>query len=302
MTKISFIIPTYNEQANITKKLDNILAIRYPISLMEVVIIDCSTDTTMFLIKAWQEAYPMLKIILYHDDKRENAGVVFAMNKGIALSSGEIIVRTDADSTLNADCINYAIDSFKDVKIGCVTGKPVPIGSTKETEYRNINTTLQLIESRIDSTIISHGPFTAFRRNIHFKIDEGFGAEDSGTSVKIRKLGYRSILNPNITFNETITLTGREEQKIRRASALMIVLWKNKDVLFNIKYGLYGLIIYPFNFFTTIVFPIIISPILIILIALKIKGGTIIETFQILLKAIHRLLFTNKATMYWSKS
>ncbi len=61
------------------------------------------------------------------------------------------------------------------------------------------------------------------------------------------------------------------------------------------------MLIFPFNFALTIAIPLILSPILIILMLLNIKGGTVIETFQILLRAIHRLLFTNKATMYWNK-
>jgi len=300
--RISFLLPTYNEERNIINKLSNIWALHYPRELIEVIIIDCSSDNTVNLINDWCEKHKELKVILYHDDKRENAGVVFATNKGIALSSGEIIIRTDADSTLEPDCIYHMLESFKDVKIGCVTGKPIPFGSLKETSYRNINTTLQIIESHIDSTIISHGPFTAFRKSLNIHLPEGFGAEDSGISVMTRKKGYRAILNPNIIFYETLSPDIREEQKTRRATGLIAMLWKNKDVLFNIRYGLYGMLIFPFNFFITIILPIILSPILIILILLNIKGGTIIETFQILLKAIHRLLFTKKATMYWSKS
>lgn len=298
--EISILIPTYNEDKNIINKLNDLDKLNFPKDKMEIVIIDCSKDNTVPLIKNWFDNHKNIKLILHHDDERKD--VKFATKKGIVLASGEIIVRTDADSTLNPECLNHVIDTFKDKSIGCVTGKPSPIGSVKEENYRSINTKIQLLESKIDSTIIAHGPFTAFRKNIPFVMDEGFGAEDSGTSVKIRKLGYRSILNPNIIFHEKISPDKREEQKIRRATGLISMLWKNKDILFNIKYSWYGMLIYPFNFSTTIIAPIILSPVLIPLILLNIKGGTIIETFQILLKAIYRLLFTDKATMYWSKS
>lgn len=295
--KISILIPTYNEEKNIIDKLNDILAINFPKDEMEIVIVDCSNDDTVHLIKTWLNTHNEIKIILHHDNERLD--VKFATRKGISLSSGEIIVRTDADSTLNPDCLHHAITSFENPKIGCVTGKPVPLGSIKEENYRNINTKLQLLESKIDSTIIAHGPFTAFRKNIPFVLDEGFGAEDSGASVKIRKLGYKCILNPNIIFHETISPDKREEQKVRRATGLIAMLWKNKDVLFNIKYGWYGMLIYPFNFSMTIVIPILLFPLLFPLILLNIKLGTIIETFQLLLKAEYRLLFTDKATMKW---
>ncbi len=296
---ISILIPTYNEEKNIIDKLNDINAINFPKDKMEIVIIDCSSDNTIPLIQTWFDNHLTIKFFLHHDAERMD--VKFAMKKGISLASGEIIVRTDADSTLNSECLNHLVSTLKDKKIGCVTGKPSPLGSIEETSYRDINTKIQLLESKIDSTIIAHGPFTAFRKNIPFILDEGFGAEDSGTSVKIRKLGYKVILNPNIIFYEEISPDKREEQKIRRATGLIAMLWKNKDVLFNPKYSWYGFLIYPFNFSTTIIIPILLSPILIPLILLNIKGGTIIETFQILLKAIYRLLFTDKATMYWSK-
>lgn len=297
---ISILIPSYNEENTIINKLNDIIHLNYPKDRMETIIEDCSNDNTVNLIMKFSQEHKDIRIILNHDDDRK--GVSYAINRGKASAHGDIIVRTDADSTLEKDCLNIVLETFKDEKIGCVTGKSHPIGSIKEEKYRGINTKIQLFETKIDSTIIAHGPFTAFRRKIPVVIDEDvLTADDSEISVRIRKFGYRSVLDPNIIFYEKTSVGGRDEQKIRRAAGLIALLWRNSDVLFNLKYGLYGMIVFPFNFFLTIVLPLILSPLLLILILFSIKGGTELETFQFLLKAIHRLLFTKKATMFWEK-
>lgn len=294
--KISIVIPTYNEEKTITKKLDNTLALDYSKEDLEIVITDCSDDKTMEVIKEYSKRRKDIRMILYHENERK--GLPYGLNKGYSLATGDIIVKTDCDAMIDRDALKQAVESFNNEKVGCVTGKPVPIGSNPEKSYRDINTKLQLWESRIDSTIMAHGPFTAFRKKLLVSIDEDSLADDSEISLKIRRQGYKSILNTEIIFYEKTSEKGREDQKIRRASGLIRLLWRNKDIFLNPRYGKYGLIVFPFNFSIMIILPLVLSPLLIILIALNIKGGTILETQQFLLKAMYRLLM-KKATVYW---
>ena len=296
---ISIVIPCYNEEKTIANKLLDIYNLDFLKDKLEIIIVDCSTDNTPNIVKAFFETHLEIKHTFFHEDERK--GVAHSMNIGKTISSGEIIVRTDSDSSLKKNCLNYVLKAFEDKSVGSVTGMPFPIGSLAEENYRGINTKIQLLETKIDSTIIGHGPFLAFRRNLQFYVKEEFLADDSAINIEIRKLGYRCILDPNIIFYEKTSTTGREEQKVRRASGLIKLLWMNKSMMFNPKYGYYGFIVYPFNFITTTVIPLILSPILIPLIFLNIKGGTIIETQQFLLKGIYRLIVTKKATIHWEK-
>ena len=108
-----------------------------------------------------------------------------------------------------------AVSSFEEDRIGCVTGRAVPMGSRSEEIYRGLNMKIQLLESRIDSTIIAHGPFTAFRRPLLQKIDEDSLADDSELSLKIRRQGYRSILNPEVIFLLVALRKGTERTRRR---------------------------------------------------------------------------------------
>lgn len=296
--KISILIPTYNEERTIVNKLDNTLKLKYPKEYMEIIISDSSTDRTAELIEEYFEQRDYPKLILHHEDERK--GVSYADNIGVSLSSGDIIIRTDSDVLLDENAIINALESFKDETVGCVTGKPSPQGYSREKSYRNMGTKIQQLESRIDSTLIAHGPFTAFRRELFKPIELDTIADDSSISIDIRRQGFRCILNTDIIFYERTSEEGREEQKVRRASGLIKLLWRNKGILLNPKYGKYGFVIFPFNFFMIIFLPIILSPLLIILIIMNVKGGTLLETEKFLLKGVYRLL-ANKATIYWEQ-
>ncbi|MDF2956163.1 MAG: Glycosyltransferase [Candidatus Alkanophagales archaeon MCA70_species_2] len=294
--RVSIVIPTYNEENVIIQKLENTLALDYPKEDLEIIISDCSTDRTVERIKEYFRGERGVKLILYHEDERR--GLPYGLNKGYALASGEIVVKTDCDAMLHREALKHAIKSFEDERVGCVTGRAVPIGSAHEKSYRAINTKIQLWESKIDSTIIAHGPFTAFRKKLFVPIDEDSLADDSEISLKIRRQGYKSILNPDVLYYERVSMKGREDQKVRRASGLIRLLWRNKDILFNPKYGKFGLIVFPFNFFVIILLPVLLSPILLMLMVLGIRGGVLLETQKFLLKGICELL-RKRATVYW---
>jgi len=295
--KVSIVIPTYNEEKTIIKKLENTLELNHPKNDLEIVIVDCSDDKTPELIEDYFRGHGEgVELVLDHEDERR--GLPYGLNKGYSIATGEIIVKTDCDAMLDEDALKHALSSFEDDRIGCVTGRAVPIGSKSEESYRDLNARIQLLESRIDSTIIAHGPFTAFRRRLLKKIDDDSLADDSELSLKIRKQGYRSILNPEVIFYEKTSEEGREEQKARRASGLVRLMWRNKTLFLNPKYGLYGLVVFPFNFSTIVVLPILLSPLLLPMMKLGVRGGTLLETEQFLLLGIGRLL-SKKATVFW---
>lgn len=294
--RVSIVIPTYNEEKTIIKKLENTIELNYPKKDMEIVIIDCSDDKTPNLIAERLRDEGEIRLLLDHEDERR--GLPYGLNKGYSMATGEIIVKTDCDAMLDRDALKHALSSFEDGGVGCVTGRAVPLGSESEESYRGLNLEIQLLESRIDSTIIAHGPFTAFRRRLLQRIDDDSLADDSELSLKIRKQGYRSILNPEVIFYEKTSEEGRAEQKTRRASGLVRLMWRNKTLFLNPRYGLYGLVIFPFNFTAIVILPLLLSPLLLPMMKLGVRGGTLLETEQFLLRGMGRLL-SKKATVFW---
>ncbi len=253
---ISIIIPTYNEELLIGKKLDNIFKLDYPEELIEVVIIDSSTDRTPEIIKEYQKRRGSINLIT---EKRQ--GLATALNTAYAAAKNDIVIKTDCDSMLEKDVLQKVASDFADPAIGGVTGKQAVINeSGVEIGYRSLQSRVQIAESWIDSTIIFHGPFSAYRKELVKSIDPDSVADDSELAIKVRKQGYRTIIDPEIIFYEASqsAFFKRRMQKDRRGKGLIRLLLRHKDVLFNPEYGSYGKLVFPMNYFMMILSPYLI--------------------------------------------
>jgi len=120
MKKISVIIPTYNEEKDISECLESLKKQSY--KNFEIIIVDDgSKDNTMNVLKKFKT-----KII-----KGKHKGPGFSRNLGAKKAKGSILVFVDADMTFDKDYIRNLIQPMKNKKI---------IGTTHDyEEARNIN-------------------------------------------------------------------------------------------------------------------------------------------------------------------
>ncbi len=92
-TKVSVIIPARNEEKNIGNLLDALQKQTYPLSLLEIIVInDHSSDNTVGVVKKFPNA--VLKNL---DDDSKNSYKKRAIEQGIRAASGKLIITTDAD-------------------------------------------------------------------------------------------------------------------------------------------------------------------------------------------------------------
>jgi glycosyltransferase involved in cell wall biosynthesis len=97
VTKLSIIIPAYNEAATIHFILDEIknVSLLNQIEKEIVIVNDCSTDATESAIQAYMQANPHLNISYYKHEVNKGKGA--ALHTGIAKASGEVLIIQDAD-------------------------------------------------------------------------------------------------------------------------------------------------------------------------------------------------------------
>ncbi len=106
LTKVSIIVAARNEEQNITKLLECLLTQNYPKDLYEIIIVnDHSNDNTEKLLKACGNR------IKYINLPEKIIGKKQAMAHGVSLASGELIITTDADCTINTNHISI-IEKF----------------------------------------------------------------------------------------------------------------------------------------------------------------------------------------------
>ena len=130
ITKLSIIIPAYNEASTIHLILDKIKKVELIHNIQKEIIIvnDCSTDTTEESIKSYIDINSQLNIQYFKHDINQGKGA--ALHTGIKKASGEFLIIQDADLEYDPNEYNIllkpVVDGFADVVYGSrfMGGKP----------------------------------------------------------------------------------------------------------------------------------------------------------------------------------
>jgi cellulose synthase/poly-beta-1,6-N-acetylglucosamine synthase-like glycosyltransferase len=256
---VSVVLPTYNEERIVESKLEDVLALDYPMEKVEVVVVDSSDDRTPELVRDFfaDRRYPELTLL----EESERRGLAPALNDAYAAASNEVVVKTDCDSRLAPDSVREAVANLADPEVGAVTGRNVEVlgGSDVETGYRGVQAYVQTLESHLDSTLIFHGPFSAFERDRIVPIDPDSIADDTELALRIRRNGKRVVFDPDVRYMEAShsAFAKRRTQKDRRAMGLIRLLVQHRDALG--RYGLYGGVVLPFNWWFMLVSPWLVA-------------------------------------------
>jgi cellulose synthase/poly-beta-1,6-N-acetylglucosamine synthase-like glycosyltransferase len=266
---VSIIIPTFNEEKVIEKKLKNCLELYYPKDKIEIIIVDSSMDKTPNIVEDYiqKNKNNICDITLIREHKRK--GKASAINNGIKYAKGEIIIITDANAFLEKSFLMELVKHFTKENIGAIEGRYLLYTYqnystiSEESLFRRFENWLKEKESLIDSTVGIVGELSAFRKKIltNMAFDEKMIAEDFEISIRLRKNGYKIIHEPNAVVWEYAPSNLKDEivQKKRRAIGTIQALFKHKNVILNPKYGLYSLIILPSHKLLQVLSPILLS-------------------------------------------
>ena len=126
---ISIIITSFKEPDTIKYTIESI--INQQIKEDYELIITAPDDETLKVAKSYQTKNPEKTINLYRDPGK---GKSYALNLLLKKTLGRIIIFTDGDVHISNNSINELINEFKDEKVGCVTGRPIP-QEDKSTKY-----------------------------------------------------------------------------------------------------------------------------------------------------------------------
>src|SRR5271157_5749469 len=116
---VSFVIAVYNGEKFLERKLKTILSLNYPRELMDILVIsDGSTDRTDEIARSFADrGVQFLRV--------PHGGKAAALNAGVPLMKGEILVLCDVRQTLDPDCLRNIIACFGDPKVGSVSPKTI---------------------------------------------------------------------------------------------------------------------------------------------------------------------------------
>jgi biofilm PGA synthesis N-glycosyltransferase PgaC len=262
LPNVTAIIPMYNEEAVIAKKLQNMTELDYPIEKIQVLLIDdCSSDNTC---AAAEKTVRELKLNgkIIRNSKRMGANASY--NTGVANADSNLILRTDADVMINTSSLRKAVQVISsNGDIGAVTGMMEPVydtntaATTMEKQYRNLFDQMSIAESALHSTYPGGGGFTLIKKSAFSPISVDQGSTDGNVSLSIIRQGFRHVYVPESFSLELVSkrLGDQLRQKVRRARRVIQSTVMNKGFMFNKKYGKFGTLIFPFRFLMFAVCP-----------------------------------------------
>ena len=258
---VSIILPVFNEEKLIEKKIKNLLELNYPKELYEILIIDGnSTDRTAEIASKFSKDGVQLIV------QETRKGNTYAVKRGVSLSKGDIIVMSDAEAVFDPDSIKFAVQIFEDPLIGLVSGRQVLTNPTSnlvtnmEKTFSSFHEKMAKAESHIYATFHTKGELVAFRKKVYpFDTISTKGSIDIDIAFEAIRKGFKAISADKVYFKDVSPdqLKDRNRQKIQRATLLQESVLKNLDMFFNSTFKTFGKYIFPSNFFIYILFPII---------------------------------------------
>jgi glycosyltransferase involved in cell wall biosynthesis len=202
-SKVSIVIPAYNEQRTIQKVIERTLAADTLGLEKEVIVVDnFSADGTRDTLKSLKVQLP-IKVIFHH----KNLGVGTSWRDGMKASTGEIIIRQDADLEYLPEDFPILLRPILEGKAKIVYGSRI-LGFDKS-KYRykaylwggrlvnricNIFMGTRLTDMLTASKVFEKEILDHFSlESVHFEIE-------SELTAKARRAGF-SILEVPITYN-----------------------------------------------------------------------------------------------------
>ena len=265
LPNVTILVPTYNEETVISRKLQNLADLNYPLKKIEILLLDdCSNDRTCEIA---QNMFKKLRLCGKIVRNRHRIGVNASYNKGVLNASSGLILRTDADVTIEADALEKAVKILLNIEnAGGITARMVPVmdettAATKvEASYRFFFDQMSTAESAIHSTFPGYGGFALLKKSCFSPISIHRGSTDGNISLSIIKKGFRYIYAPHIVFYETIShkLNEQRRQKVRRATRMIQSALMNRDILFRKEFQKFGKTTFPLRFAMLIICPVLI--------------------------------------------
>jgi cellulose synthase/poly-beta-1,6-N-acetylglucosamine synthase-like glycosyltransferase len=222
---VTLVIPAYDEEEVIERKLANARALDYPAGRLEVVVAsDGSSDRTAELARA-AGADLVLEL--------PRSGKVAALNAAVREATGQLLAFSDANSFWRPDALRRLVERFADERVGYACGQvrfEGGEGGNQEGLYWRYETAVRSMETRLAGITAGNGAIYAVRREAYIELDPSRG-QDIGFPFELTKRGWRAVYEPRAVAEEKMAPT--VEGEFRRKRRMMWGLW---DVM--LKWGM----------------------------------------------------------------
>jgi glycosyltransferase involved in cell wall biosynthesis len=237
---VTVILPVHNEARRIAGKVANLLALDYPMSKVQVLVIgDGCTDDT--LDRARAAGGSVVEVVALS----QRAGKAAALNAALVQASGEILLFTDAAIMLEPQSLRRLVAHFADPQIACVSGEDYIEGADSEGLYGRLELLLRREEARLHSIAGASGCLYAQRRTTCKPFVAGMAPDFLSVLVAVTA-GKRALAEPAARGSMTATASQRAEfdRKVRTFLRGITALFGNAHLLNPVRYPAFSFILW----------------------------------------------------------
>ena len=223
---VSLIIPAYNEEAVLERKIENSLALDYPHNKLEILVAsDGSTDATVEIARRYE---PRGVRVLAFSERRGKTAVV---NDAAAEARGEVLCLCDANVMFRPDALARLVARLADDQVGAVSAD-VRLASEEssfgqgESAYYSLERTVQTGESIVGSMMGVDGGMYVVRRQLFQPIPPDTIVDDFVYAMRVIRQGKRVVLEPSAVATENGTPEATQEfgRRVRLSAGAMQAL------------------------------------------------------------------------------
>jgi cellulose synthase/poly-beta-1,6-N-acetylglucosamine synthase-like glycosyltransferase len=232
--KVTIQLPIYNERYVVERLVEAIARLDYPPGLLDVQLLDDSTDETQQVARGCVERYRALGLQIHHLHRTNREGYkAGALAEGLSSASGEFVAIFDADFQPGPDFLRCTLPYFGDPKLAMV--------QTRWTYLNRDYSALTEVESILldGHFVVEHGARARSGRFFNFNgtagvwrrkaIDDAGGwqhdtlTEDTDLSYRAQLRGWRFLYLPDIECPSElpVEMNAFKAQQARWAKGLM---------------------------------------------------------------------------------
>ena len=143
---VSIVIPSYNRGRELERCIRSLLALTYPLSLLEIVIVDdASTDDTQQIVCTLTQELASQGLALRIIRHENRHGVAMARNTGTQAATHAIIAYIDSDCVASADWLTNLLPYMQDKRVAMIGGEIRAYDCTTTTgRYEDVRSSLYM--------------------------------------------------------------------------------------------------------------------------------------------------------------
>jgi biofilm PGA synthesis N-glycosyltransferase PgaC len=236
---VSILVTAHNEAARIGSRLENLLALDYPVDRLEIVVAsDGSTDATVARALEYVDRGVTVRPFAA---RRGKAAVLNAVVPGLRR---DLVLFADARQRFDRSTVRALVENFADPTVGAVSGELVLTSAAGTAAagqgtafYWRYEKFIRATEGRADSTVGATGAIYAIRRELFEPIPDDTILDDVLIPLRIARRGWRVLFEPRARAYDRAATARQEFVRKARTTAGAFQLFARERWLFNPRHN-----------------------------------------------------------------